>query len=179
MEKNDKLLFADEIIMSKIYFIRDQKVMIDRDLALLYGVETRRLKEAVRRNIKRFPVDFMFELTNEEFSNWRSQIATSNSDKMGLRHIPFCFIEQGIAMLSSVLNSDTAIIANIQIIRIFTKMRKLLESHGVILSKLIELEIRENEHDDKLLIIFEYLEQLEEAKKQEFYQETRRRIGYK
>jgi len=97
MNKSEKLIVPDEIIMSKIYIIRGQTVMIDRDLAHLYGVETRRLKEAVRRNIKRFPEDFMFELTNEEFKNWRTQFATSNSDKMGLRHAPFCFTEQGVA----------------------------------------------------------------------------------
>ena len=90
-------------ITSKIYMIRKQKVMLDRDLAALYGVETRRLKEQVRRNMERFPEDFMFELTQQEFKNWRSQFATSNQDKMGLRYKPFVFTEQGVAMLSSIL----------------------------------------------------------------------------
>ena len=97
-----------ERITSKIYFIRNQKVMLDRDLAELYGVETKVLKQAVRRNIKRFPKDFMFELTTKEFSDWRSQFVTSKSDKKGLRYEPMVFTEQGVAMLSSILNSDRA-----------------------------------------------------------------------
>src|ERR1700733_13408008 len=98
-------LIPDEMIINKIYMVRGQKVMIDRDLAELYGVETKVLKQAVKRNISRFPIDFMFEMNKHELENWRSQIVTSNSDKMGLRHAPFCFTEQGVAMLSSVLNS--------------------------------------------------------------------------
>ncbi len=116
----------EEIVINKIYLIRGQKVMLDRDLAELYEVETKRLKEAVRRNPERFPVDFMFEMNKEEFENWRTQFATSNFDKMGLRHAPFCFTEQGVAMLSSVLNSPKAVQINIQIIRIFTKLRQML-----------------------------------------------------
>ena len=108
-----KELIPVERIVAKIYLIRDTKVMLDRDLAELYGVETRTLKQAVRRNIKRFPPDFMFELTKEEFANWRSQIVMSNADKMGLRHPPMAFTEQGVAMLSSVLKSDRAIQVNI------------------------------------------------------------------
>jgi hypothetical protein len=99
----------NEVIIDKIYLIRGQKVMLDRDLAELYQVETRRLNEQVRRNLSRFPHDFMFELTKEELENWMSQIATSNSIKMGLRKPPLCFTEQGVAMLSSVLNSERAI----------------------------------------------------------------------
>jgi ORF6N domain-containing protein len=94
------LIVADEVVMSKICMVRGQKVMIDRDLAELYGVETKRLKEAVRRNSMRFPSDFMFEMNKKEFEDWRTQIATSNeSDKMGLRYAPFCFTEQGVTML--------------------------------------------------------------------------------
>jgi hypothetical protein len=118
-------IIPDEIVMNQIYYIRGQKVMIDRDLAVLYNVETRILKQAVRRNITRFPDDFMFEMTKEEFQNWRSQIVISNSDLMGLRFMPFCFTEQGVAMLSSVLNSERAINVNIQIIRIFTRIRHM------------------------------------------------------
>ena len=102
-----------ESIVSKILFFRGEKVLLDRDLADLYGVETKVLKQAVRRNIKRFPDDFMFELTNEEFKNWRSQFVTSNGHKMGLRYRPMAFTEQGVAMLSSVLRSDRAIEVNI------------------------------------------------------------------
>ena len=124
---SDKITIPDEIITSKIYFIRGQKVMIDRDLAKLYNVETKQLKRQVRRNIERFPEDFMFEMNKEEFQDWRSQFGTSNpSDKMGLRYSPMVFTEQGVAMLSSVLNSKRAIEVNIKIIRIFTKLREML-----------------------------------------------------
>ena len=135
LKKQEYKFVNDEAIINKIYFIRGFKVMIDRDLATLYGVETKRLKEAVKRNIQRFPEDFMFEMTNEELIDWRSQIATSNSDKMGLRYPPFCFTELGVAMLSSILNSDVAIQVNIQIIRIFHKMKEaLLAQKDILLS---------------------------------------------
>ena len=109
------IVLAEEAIISKIYLIRGQKVMIDRDLAELYGVETKRLKEAVRRNASRFPSDFMFEMNKEEFEDWRTQNATSKEDKQGLRYAPFCFTEQGVTMLSCVLSSERAIMVNIQI----------------------------------------------------------------
>jgi len=114
-----------ENITGSIYLIRGKKDMLDRDLANLYGVETKRLKEQVKRNIERFPEDFMFELSKSELLNWRSQFATSNRDKMGLRYRPMAFTEQGVAMLSSVLRSKTAIQVNIQIMRAFTKIRQL------------------------------------------------------
>ena len=110
----------------KIYFIRNQKVMLDRDLAVLHSIETKRLKEQVKRNSSRFPEDFMFELTKLELENWRSQFATSNSEKMGLRYAAMVFTEHGIMMLSSVLKSDKAIQTNIQIMRIFSKVRQML-----------------------------------------------------
>jgi hypothetical protein len=115
--------------------------MLDRDLAELYGVETRVLKQAVRRNIKRFPGDFMFELDKEEFKNWRSQTVISNSgDKMGLRHPPMAFTEQGVAMLSSVLKSERAIQVNIQIMREFNRLRQMLENHEDLRKKLKQLK---------------------------------------
>lgn len=95
-----EIILPEEVVMSKIYELRGEKVMIDRDLAQLYGVETKRLKEAVRRNINRFPADFMFAMNASEFENWRTQIASSKSDKQGLRYAPYCFTEQGITMLS-------------------------------------------------------------------------------
>ena len=171
-------MLADEIIISKIYFIRGQKVMIDRDLAELYGVETRVLNQAVRRNIKRFPEDFMFQLSQEEFTNWKSQFVTSNKDKMGLRKKPIVFTEQGVAMLSSVLNSETAITVNIKIIRVFTKMRKVLETHKKILKKLEEIERKNIEQDDKIMLIFEYLKQLEQTKQEELIYRNRKKIGF-
>jgi uncharacterized membrane protein YheB (UPF0754 family) len=105
MSAEHLLTIPDEVIISKIYLIRGLKVMMDRDLAELFGTETKVLKQAVKRNIRRFPSDFMFELTNEEFQNWRSQFVTSISDIMGLRYPPFCFTEQGFTMLSCILNS--------------------------------------------------------------------------
>ncbi|KVV13458.1 ORF6N domain-containing protein [Flavobacterium sp. TAB 87] len=107
------LILSEETISNAIYYIQNQKVMLDRNLAVLYGIETRVLKQAVKRNISRFPGEFMFELTKLEFENWRSQFVTSNSDKMGLRYAPMAFTEHGILMLSSVLKSDTAIQTNI------------------------------------------------------------------
>ena len=103
------LPYSEDLIRPIIHFMRDENVILDRDLAALYGIETKRLKEAVRRNLTRFPSDFMFELSDEEFQNWRTQFATSNSqgDKMGLRYAPMAFTEQGVAMLSSVINYAT------------------------------------------------------------------------
>jgi hypothetical protein len=172
-------IIPDEAIINKIFIIRDHKVMMDRDLAELYGVDTRTLNQAVKRNIKRFPDDFMFHMTPEELKNWKSQIVISNSEKMGLRKPPFVFTEQGVAMLSSVLNSDRAILVNIQIIRVFTKMRTLLESHKEILKKLDTLERKDLEQDDNISLIFEYLKQLEQSKQEETAFKERKRIGFK
>jgi phage regulator Rha-like protein len=146
--------------MNKIYVIRGQKVMIDRDLAELYEVETKRLKEAVRRNTSRFPKDFMFEMNKKEFENWRTQIATSKEDKQGLRYAPFCFTEQGVTMLSCILNSERAIEVNIQIIRIFTKMKEMLLTHKDILFQLYKIEKKLTAHDEDIQLIFEYLKKL-------------------
>ena len=177
MEKQKML--PDEVILSKIYFIRGSKVMLDRDLALLYGVDTKRLKEAVKRNLSRFPEDFMFELSKEELANWRSQFGTSNSEKMGLRVTPFAFTEYGLLMLASVLNSERAIQINIQIVRVFSRMRTMIESHREILRKLELLEKKDLELDEKVTLIFEYLKQLEQAKTEENDFTKRKRIGFK
>ncbi|MDZ4203434.1 MAG: ORF6N domain-containing protein [Bacteroidales bacterium] len=177
MSENNEIAIPEEVIMSRIYLIRDKKVMLDSDLSELYEVETKQLKRAVRRNIKRFPSDFMFELTDKEFANLRSQFGTSNWG--GVRYAPMAFTEQGVAMLSSVLNSERAIAVNIQIIRIFTKMRELLSTHKEILLKLEQLEKKDIEQDDKIMLIFEYLKQLEKAKQQESEQKNRSKIGFK
>lgn len=116
------------VIQNKIYEIRGQKVMIDRDLAEMYGVQTKALNQAVKRNIERFPEDFMFQLTTEETQNWKSQIVTTNSIKMGLRRNPYAFTELGVAMLSSVLTSQIAIQVNIGIMRAFVAVRQYLLS---------------------------------------------------
>jgi hypothetical protein len=134
------LQITDAQIEEKILLIRGQKVMMDRDLALLYGVETRVLNQSVKRNIKRFPSDFMFQLTDLEFEKWISQFVTSKSEKKGLRKLPFVFTEQGVAMISSVLKSETAIEVNIQIIRIVTRMRQLILSHKDLLLKIEQIE---------------------------------------
>ena len=148
--------------------------MIDRDLAELYGVETKRLKEAVRRNITRFPSDFLFEMNKEEFEDWRTQNATSKEDKQGLRYAPFCFTEPGVTMLSCVLNSERAIAVNIQVIRVFAKMREMLLTHKDILLKLEQIERKMAGHDEDIQLIFKYLKQLLNPP-----QEPRPRIGFR
>src|ERR1017187_4104101 len=159
-KKETALVIPDEIVMNKIYFIRGHKVMLDRDLAELYGVETRVLKQSVKRNIGRFPDDFMFEMTAQELENWRSQFVISNSDKMGLRYSPFCFTEQGVAMLSSVLNSEKAIKVNIQIIRIFTRIRSMLLDNTELRLAIEKLERKTDNHSKNIEVVFKYLDEL-------------------
>lgn len=142
-----------------IYIIRGQKVMLDSDLAELYGVDTKGLKRAVRRHLNRFPEDFMFELTKEEFENWRYQFGTSNREKMGLRVQPFVFTEGGVAMLSSVLHSDQAAQVNISIIRTFIRLRSYLAMEGSMNERLSKLEKGTN-HLFK--VVFERLDAVEE-----------------
>ena len=167
-------ILPDKTIISKIYFIRGQKVMLDSDLAEMYGAETRILNQAVKRNIDRFPKDFMFQLTPTEFEDWKSQIVISNSKKMSLRKLPFAFTEQGVSKLSGVLNSPTAIQVHIQIIRIFTKFRELVLSNKDILLKLEKMEKDVKENKEDIAVIFKALKQLLESPKQK-----RRMIGFK
>lgn len=177
MSKPEKSFsIPDEVVMSKIYVIRDQKVMLDRDLAELYGVETKRLKEAVRRNKDRFPGDFMFELTKEEFANWRTQYATSNSDKMGLRVSPFAFTEHGVLMLASVLNSEKAIQVNIQIVRIFTKIREALTDNLSIKPEIDEIKKKLESQDQNIELVFTYLDELIEKQENP---DPRPRVGFR
>jgi len=178
-KKVSLIIIPDEVVMSRIYVIRDVNVMIDRDLAELYGVETKYLKRQVKRNIIRFPEDFMFELSDQEFKEWRSQFVTSNEDRMGLRYAPYAFTEDGVAQLSTVLNSERAIKVNLQIIRMFSKLRRLALTHKDILRKLEELERNDMEHDRKIELIFEYLRQLEASRQQELEQKNRKPIGFK
>ena len=145
-------------IKSKIYTIRDKQVMLDRDLAELYSVENRALNQAVKRNINRFPNDFMFQLTKEEFENWKSQIVTSNSDKMGLRKMPYVFTEQGVSMLSAILKSDIAVDVSVKIVREFVNMRKLISQNALIFQKFDNIEQKLLKHDDKFDKVFEALE---------------------
>ncbi|OMQ12332.1 ORF6N domain-containing protein [[Flexibacter] sp. ATCC 35103] len=173
---DDQSLLSEETISNKIYFIRGQKVMLDRDLALLYGIETKRLKEQVKRNISRFHEDFMFELNKKEFENWRSQFATSNSEKMGLRYVPMAFTEHGVLMLSSVLKSDKAIQTNIQIMRIFTKVRQMLLDTTEIKVDILQIQKKLENHDKNIELVFSYLDELTEKKEDE---NERVKIGYK
>jgi hypothetical protein len=175
---NEIQTISEATIISKIYELRGKKVMIDRDLANLYDVETRVLNQSVKRNQKRFPEDFMFQMTTEEMKYWKSQIVISNNEKMGLRKSPMAFTEQGVAMLSSVLNSDRAIMVNIRIIRVFTKIRELLATQKDILRKLEEIEKKDLDQDKKINLIFEYLKQFEKARQTEAQQKNRPKIGF-
>ena len=141
-------------IQNRILLIRNQQVMIDRDIAELYGVETRILNQAVKRNMERFPDEFCFQLNKDEFEKWKSQFVISNSIKMGLRKRPFAFTEQGVAMLSAVLKSDTAVTASIQIIKAFVAMRRFLLSNAQIFQRLDSLEIHRIESDKRIDELF-------------------------
>ena len=158
MDENNSVLMPEEIILQKIYVIRN-------------------LNKAVQRNIKRFPADFMFKLTKEEFDNLMFQSGTSSWG--GTRKWPYAFTDLGVAMLSSVLKSDRAIMVNLQIMRVFTRIRRLLESHAEILKTLEEIQTKDIEQDKQILLIFEYLKQLEEEKTQQQLIHERRRIGFK
>ena len=160
--------------MNKIYFVRNQKVMLDRDLAELYGVETKALKQAVRCNITRFPEDFMFEITKEELENWRSQFVTSKEDRQGLRYMPFCFTEQGVTMLSCELSSERAIHVNSQIIRIYTRIREMVLLHKDVSLLIEQVEKKLLKQDQKIEVLFTYLSKFLEKEDQ-----PRTEIGFK
>jgi len=147
-----------DVLAAKILFIRGKRVMLDSELVKPYDVPTKVLLQSVKRNKQRFPDDFMFVLTIDEFRNLRSQIVTSK--KGGRRYLPYAFTEQGVAMLSSVLNSDRAICANIAIMRAFVKLRELLLTHKELAEKIIQLESEVDEHDEKIPEIFEAIKQL-------------------
>lgn len=149
-----------EVVKSRIYLLRGQKVLLDSDLAELYGVETRRLNEQVRRNRTRFPADFMFQLNDQEFTGLMSQFATSKSGRGGRRKLPYAFTEQGIAMLSSVLHSERAVQVNIAIMRAFVQMREMALSNREFARKLDELEKKHAEHDQQFKVVFDAIRQL-------------------
>jgi hypothetical protein len=186
MKDLNKSIITEENLSTKIYFIRGLKVMIDRDLAELYGVLTKNLNLAVKRNLERFPEDFMFQLTKEEYDSLRFQKGTLK-DNQNIRlqietlrwgkhskYLPYAFTEQGVAMLSSVLNSKQAIAVNIQIIRVFTKMRELISSNKEILLKLDLLEKKVDANTEDIEEIFTVLRQLINPDVP-----PRKRIGYK
>lgn len=171
-EVKESLVIAEEMIVTKIYFIRGQKVMLDEDLAELYQVETRRLNEQVKRNKDRFPDDFMFQLTENEYESLMSQIAISK--RGGRRTLPYAFTEHGVLMLSSVLNSERATKVNIQIMRIYTKMREMFSTNQEILLKLEQLERKVDGHDGDIQVIFDHLKLLIDPP-----YEPRARIGFR
>ncbi|MCW3105319.1 MAG: DNA-binding protein [Bacteroidetes bacterium] len=175
-KKQTEIIVPDEIVMNKIYLIRGQKVMLDKDLAELYNVETKRLKEAVKRNSSRFPIDFMFELTQREVDLLRSQIATSKAGRGGTRYLPMVFTEHGVLMLSTVLNNERAISVNIQIIRIFTQMRKMLNDTTEIRLEIEKIKKKLDNHDKNMELVFQCLDELIEKKENP---KERKPIGFK
>ena len=177
MLKERVLSLPDEVVMEKIHALRGNKVMLDRDLAELYGVTTGNLNKAVLRNIARFPGDFMFQLTKEEFDNLLFQIGRSSWG--GRRTPPRAFTEQGVAMLSGVLHSERAINVNIHLMRVFSRMREMLVSHKEILRKLENLERKDIAQDEKIKVILDYLKQLEKAKPDDEEFKDRPRIGFR
>ncbi|AOW08696.1 ORF6N domain-containing protein [Flavobacterium gilvum] len=173
----NEILISDELISNKIYFIRNQKVMLDIDLAILYGIETRVLKQAVKRNFSRFPADFMFELSKIEYDSLRSQfVILKNGRGQHQKYLPSAFTEHGVLMLSSVLKSDKAIQTNIQIMRIFTKVRQMLLDNTEIKIDILQIQKKLENHDKNIELVFSYLDELSDKKENE---QPRTKIGYK
>lgn len=164
----------DEVVMNKIYFIRGQKVMLDSDLAELYQVETKQLKRQVKRNIERFPLDFMFELNLKEFEILRSQNGTSSWG--GARYLPMVFTEHGVLILSSVLKSSKAVQVNIQIVRIFTRIREMLSDNTELRLAIEKLERKTENNTKNIEVVFQYIDELIEKKENT---KPRVQIGYK
>jgi len=167
-----KIAVNESLVISKIYMIRGHKVMLDEDLAEMYGTETRTLNQQIKRNSDRFPEDFMFQLTSDEYELLKSQNATSSWG--GRRKLPNAFTEHGVLMLSSVLNSQTAIQVNIKIMRVYTKLRQMLLTNKDILLKLEQLEKQVSQNSKEIQVVFSALKQLLETPK-----EPREPIGYK
>lgn len=177
MKTNKELIkISDDLVMNKIYYIRGHKVMLDEDLAELYGVETKVFNQAVKRNLTRFPSDFMFELTQNEFNSLRSQIVTSKSGRGGRRYLPMAFTEQGVAMLASILNSNNAISINIQIIRVFTKIRQMLLDNTELRLAIEEIRKKTDNNSKNIEVVFKYLDELLEKREDK---KPRKPIGYK
>jgi len=175
MKEKNTLIIPDELVINKIYYIREQKVMLDTDLAALYEVETKQLKRQVRRNAERFPDDFMIELTLEEYNSIRSQNGTLKRGEH-MKYLPMAFTEQGVAMLSSVLNSSRAINVNIHIIRIFTRIRQMLMDNTDLRLEIEKIKTKLDSQGKNMELVFRYLDELIEKKSEH---EPRKRIGYK
>lgn len=175
MKEKNTLIIPDELVINKIYYIREQKVMLDTDLAALYEVEAKQLKRQVRRNAERFPDDFMIELTLQEYNSIRSQNGTLKRGEH-MKYLPMAFTEQGVAMLSSVLNSSRAINVNIQIIRIFTRIRQMLMDNTDLRLEIEKIKTKLDSQGKNMELVFRYLDELIEKKSEH---EPRKRIGYK
>lgn len=173
----EQILLLDENVTDKIYFVRNHKVMLDSDLAELYDVETRVLNQAVNRNMERFPKDFMFQLTEDEWSGLISQIATSKNGRGGRRKLPYVFTEHGVLMLSSVLNSAKAIQVNIQIVRIFTRLRQMLVNNTEIRLEIENIKKELQNQGKNMEVVFRYVDELMEKK--DTQKPPRKRIGFK
>jgi len=171
----NSVIIVDEVVMNKIYIVRGEKVMLDRDLAELYQIETKYLKRQVKRNIERFPDDFMMELTAEEVEVSRCQIGTLKQGE-NIKYLPYAFTEQGVAMLSSVLNSAKAIQVNIQIIRIFTRIRKMLLDNTEIRLAIEKPEKKTDNNTKNIEVVFRYMDELIDKKESV---KPRKQIGYK
>lgn len=174
--KELQALVTEQKILNRIYVVRGEKIMLDRDLAELYGIETKVLKQAVKRNMARFPKDFMFEMTANEFKKWRESAALTAADKQGLRYAPFCFTEQGVTMLSCILNSKTAIEVNLRVVRVFVKMREYALTHKEILLQLTKMEKEVKGNSKDIENIFMVLKELLEK---EANPTPRNKIGFK
>ncbi|MFC1807946.1 ORF6N domain-containing protein [Candidatus Omnitrophota bacterium] len=173
MKKATTHLIPQEVIENKILLIRSKKVMLDRDLASLYEVETKQLTRQVRRNITRFPKDFMFRLTKEEYKTLRCQIGTLKRGRHS-KYLPYVFTEQGVAMLSSILNSERAIQVNIAIMRVFVRLKEIISTHKKLAHKLMELERKMEKKDEEIKVIFEVIRELMAPS----IEKPKRRIGF-
>ena len=176
--KNNNIAIAEEIIISKIYQVRGKQVLLSQDLAELYEVETRVLNQQVKRNIGKFPDRYMFQLTKDEYDRLRSQNVTLKRGQHA-KYLPYAFTEHGILMLSSVLKSERADKVNMLIIDTFVKLRELMFMHKDVLHQLEQVQNKLTEHDSQIMLIFEYLKQLEAVKQQELEQKNRKPIGFK
>jgi len=176
--KGKEIVIAEEVIISKIYSVRGKHVLLAQDLAELYDVETRVINQQVKRNIRRFPERYMFQLTKDEYDRLRSQNVTLKRGQH-VKYLPYAFTEHGILMLSSVLKSERADKVNMIIIDTIVRLRELMFMHKDVVQQLEQVQNKLTEHDNQIMVIFEYLKQLEAAKHQELEQKNRKRIGFK
>jgi phage regulator Rha-like protein len=175
--KENKSIVPDQILMSRIYMLRGQSVMMDRDLAELYGVQAKRLREQVRRNAERFPEKFMFRLTDEEVELMVTQNAAPSKQHFG-GSLPFAFTEHGVLMLASVLRSGRAVQMSIRIIEVFVKMREMIMMHADLFTKLKDIEQHVATHDEHIIVLFEHLKRLLDENDKRKKHENRRLIGF-